>query len=116
MTNSNKDTVVITGTFTGIGRTSALLLDKQGYRVFAGVRTAKDSESLKQVSSGNLTPIIMDLTKAQEIKSTSEFVSLAIGNERLFALINNASAFNSAKEMKLEAVKQYCVSHLAKVE
>ncbi|MUL37902.1 SDR family NAD(P)-dependent oxidoreductase [Gloeocapsopsis dulcis] len=92
MTKSNKGAVVITGTSTGIGRATALLLDKQGYRVFAGVRTEKDGESLKQAASGNLTPIIMDITKAEDIKSASEFVSLAIGDQGLFALINNAYA------------------------
>jgi NAD(P)-dependent dehydrogenase (short-subunit alcohol dehydrogenase family) len=92
MTKSNKGAVVITGTSTGLGRATALLLDKQGYRVFAGVRTEKDAESLKQTTSGSLTPIIMDITKAEEIKSASEFVSLAIGDEKLFALINNAYA------------------------
>lgn len=90
MTNNNKGAVVITGTSTGLGRATALLLDKQGYQVFAGVRTEKDAESLKQAASGNLTPIIMDITKAEEIKSALEFVSLAIGDEGLFALINNA--------------------------
>jgi NAD(P)-dependent dehydrogenase (short-subunit alcohol dehydrogenase family) len=92
MNKSNKGSVVITGTSTGIGRATVLLLDKQGYRVFAGVRTEKDGESLKQAASGNLTPIIMDITKAEDIKSASEFVSLAIGDEGLFALINNAYA------------------------
>ncbi|MBE8964974.1 SDR family NAD(P)-dependent oxidoreductase [Nostocales cyanobacterium LEGE 12452] len=90
MTKSNKGSVMITGASTGLGRATALLLDKQGYRVFAGVRTEQDGESLKQAASENLTPIIIDITKAQEIKSASEFVSLALGNEGLFALINNA--------------------------
>ncbi len=90
MTKSNKGAVVITGTSTGLGRATALLLDKQGYRVFAGVRTDKDAESLKQAASGDLTPIIMDITKAEQIKSASEFVSFAVGDEGLFGLVNNA--------------------------
>ncbi|NDJ21070.1 SDR family NAD(P)-dependent oxidoreductase [Nostoc sp. B(2019)] len=90
MNNTNKGTVVITGTSTGLGRVTALLLAKQGYRVFAGVRTEKDAHSLKQAASGNLTPIIMDITNAEEIKSATEFVSLSVGDEGLFALINNA--------------------------
>jgi NAD(P)-dependent dehydrogenase (short-subunit alcohol dehydrogenase family) len=92
MTQRNKGAVLITGTSTGIGRAIALKLTEEGYRVFAGVRTEKDAESLKQAASGNLTPIIMDITKAEEIKSASEFVFLAIGDEGLFALINNAYA------------------------
>ncbi|MDZ8261488.1 SDR family NAD(P)-dependent oxidoreductase [Nostoc sp. ChiQUE01b] len=90
MNKSNKGAVVITGTSTGLGRATALLLDKQGYRVFAGVRTEKDAESLRQAASGNLTPIIMDITKTEQIKSALDFVSLAVGETGLFALINNA--------------------------
>ncbi|RAM48433.1 MAG: short-chain dehydrogenase [Hapalosiphonaceae cyanobacterium JJU2] len=90
MNQNHKGAVVITGTSTGLGRVTALSLAKQGYRVFAGVRTQKDAESLKQVAFGDLTPIIMDITKAEEIKSALEFVSLAVGDEGLLALINNA--------------------------
>ncbi|MBD2607330.1 SDR family oxidoreductase [Scytonema hofmannii FACHB-248] len=90
MTKSNKGAVVITGTSTGLGRAIALSLDKQGYRVFAGVRNEKDAQSLKEAASGNLTPIIMDITKPEEIKSAVEVVSLASGDEGLYALINNA--------------------------
>ncbi len=90
MTKSNKGNVFITGTSTGLGRATALLLDKEEYRVFAGVRTDKDAELLKQAASGDLTPIIIDITKAEQIKSAAEFISLASGNEGLFALINNA--------------------------
>lgn len=90
MTKSNKGAVVITGTSTGLGRATALLLDKRGYRVFAGVRTDKDAESLKQAASGNLTPIIMDVTKPEQIKSVSDFVSFAVGDEGIFGLVNNA--------------------------
>ncbi|PMB24625.1 SDR family NAD(P)-dependent oxidoreductase [Fischerella thermalis] len=92
MTKSNKGAVLITGTSSGLGRATALELSKQGYRVFAGVRTEKDAESLKQSACGDLTPIIMDITKAEQIKSALEFVSMATDDEGLFALINNAVA------------------------
>ncbi|MBW4506988.1 MAG: SDR family NAD(P)-dependent oxidoreductase [Scytonematopsis contorta HA4267-MV1] len=92
MTKSKKGAVVITGTSSGLGRATALLLDKQGYHVFAGVRTEKDAESLKQEASGFLTPIIMDITKQEQIQAASEFVSLAVGDEGLLGLVNNATA------------------------
>ncbi|WP_337885377.1 SDR family oxidoreductase [Fischerella thermalis] len=92
MLPSKKGAVVITGTSTGLGRATALKLAEQGYRVFAGVRREKDAELLKQAASGGLTPIIMDITKADQIQSASEFVSLAVGDEGLVGLINNAVA------------------------
>lgn len=90
MVQSQKGAVVITGTSTGVGRATALLLAKQGYRVFAGVRKDKDAESLKQATSGNLTPIILDVTKPEQIKSATELVSQIVGDEGLVGLVNNA--------------------------
>lgn len=108
MTKSNKGAVVITGTSTGLGRATALLLDKQGYRVFAGVRTEKDAESLKQAASGFLTPIIMDITKEEQIRAASEFVSLAVGDEGILGLVNNATAivFGPLECVPIEDVRE----------
>ncbi|MEH2382469.1 MAG: SDR family oxidoreductase [Nostoc sp.] len=90
MVQSQKGAVLITGTSTGVGQAAALLLDKKGYRVFATVRRQKDAESLKQEASENLTPILMDITKGEEIKFAAEIVSKAVGDEGLIGLVNNA--------------------------
>ncbi|WP_375497285.1 SDR family oxidoreductase [uncultured Nostoc sp.] len=86
----HKGAIVITGASTGVGRAAALMLDKKGYRVFASVRKEKDAESLKSDSSENLTPIFMDITKAEEIKSAADIVSKSIPDEGLVGLVNNA--------------------------
>lgn len=90
MNQKLKPAVVITGASTGVGRATALLLDKQGYQVFAGIRTKKDADSLKLNASNNLIPIILDVTKLEHIKSAVELVSLAIVDRGLIGLINNA--------------------------
>ncbi len=90
MNQKIKSAVVITGASTGVGRETALLLDKQGYQVFAGVRTKKDAESLKLNASSNLLPIILDVTKSEQIKSAVELISLTIVDRGLIGLINNA--------------------------
>ena len=43
MIDSNKQTLMITGASTGIGRACAIHFDRKGYKVFAGVR--KDSDA-----------------------------------------------------------------------
>ncbi len=58
-----KGAVVVTGASTGIGRATALHLDEQGYRVFAGVRKQADADSLKEEGSERLTPITIDVAK-----------------------------------------------------
>ncbi len=90
MVQKTKGAVVITGASTGVGRATALLLDKQGYQVFAGVRREEDAESLKLNASSNLIPIILDVTELEQIKSAAEIVSQAVGEKGLIGLVNNA--------------------------
>ncbi|MDZ7966944.1 MAG: SDR family oxidoreductase [Nostoc sp. DedSLP03] len=91
MVQREKGAVLITGTSTGVGRAAAILLEKQGYQVFATVRQAKDAESLRQeYKSGSLTPILMDVTKAEEIKFAADIVSKSVGDRGLVGLVNNA--------------------------
>jgi NAD(P)-dependent dehydrogenase (short-subunit alcohol dehydrogenase family) len=90
MNQKNKGAVVITGASTGVGRATALLLDKQGYQVFAGVRQEKDAELIKLSSSVNLIPVILDVTKIEQIKSAAEIVSSAVSEKGLVGLVNNA--------------------------
>jgi NADP-dependent 3-hydroxy acid dehydrogenase YdfG len=59
--------VLITGASTGIGKATALHLDRLELRVFASVRSAPDAESLRGESSGNLTPIQLDVTDQASI-------------------------------------------------
>jgi short-subunit dehydrogenase len=81
--------VLITGASTGIGKATALLLDKQGYIVFAGVRKPQDGDALKHGSGTKLQPIILDVANAEHIARSAEILVKA-GNGGLFAVINNA--------------------------
>ncbi|MEQ8558286.1 MAG: SDR family oxidoreductase [Henriciella sp.] len=82
-------TVVITGASTGIGRAAAEHLAGKGWRVFAGVRKHSDGEPLKQ-ASGNITPLILDVAKPDQVKAAVETVSKALGGKTLDGLVNNA--------------------------
>ena len=86
-------TVVITGASTGIGRASAEYLAGKGWKVFAGVRKHSDGEPLKQVSE-NITPLILDVTKPDQVKAGVEAVSKALEGGRLSGLVNNAGIAN----------------------
>ena len=81
--------VFITGSSTGIGRASALRLDKEGFQVFAGVRKSSDGDALKNASSGKLIPVILDVTESESIAKAVKTVSEETNGE-LYGLMNNA--------------------------
>ena len=89
VTNSARS-VIITGASTGIGEACALRLDRAGWRVFAGVRKDADGERLRQKASDRLTPVMLDVTDAQQIAAAKETVAAAVGETGLGGLVNNA--------------------------
>jgi NAD(P)-dependent dehydrogenase (short-subunit alcohol dehydrogenase family) len=91
MTASQKGAVLVTGTSAGIGRAIALLLDQSGYRVFAAVRREEDAVKLREEASGRLVPVLMDVTKPDQIAKAMKAIETALGpDDGLIALINNA--------------------------
>jgi len=83
-------TVVVTGASTGIGEACALRLDKDGWRVFAGVRKDADAQRLTSQASDRLTPIILDVTDQSQIDAAAKTVAAAVGAAGLQGLVNNA--------------------------
>ncbi|TQM36818.1 SDR family oxidoreductase [Pseudonocardia cypriaca] len=73
-------TVLVTGASTGIGRATALLLAREGFTVYAGVRKDIDGEAL----GPTVTPIKLDVTDAGQIADAVTRIG------RLDALVNNA--------------------------
>jgi NAD(P)-dependent dehydrogenase (short-subunit alcohol dehydrogenase family) len=86
---ASRQTTVITGASTGIGKATALFLDELGFKVFAGVRKDADGEALMQAASDRLTPILLDVTDADSVAAAVSTVAQATSG-KLFALINNA--------------------------
>ena len=85
-----KKAILITGASTGIGRACALHLDSIGFKVFAGVRREADGNALRENASARLTPVLIDVTDSESIKSALKFISGEMGNAGLAGLVNNA--------------------------
>jgi NADP-dependent 3-hydroxy acid dehydrogenase YdfG len=71
---------VVTGASTGIGRATALRLDADGGKVFAGVRREEDGEALQQGGSGGIEPLILDVTDAAQIGNAAGRVGEEVGS------------------------------------
>jgi NAD(P)-dependent dehydrogenase (short-subunit alcohol dehydrogenase family) len=87
---ANKSAVLVTGASSGIGRATALLLDRRGFQVFAGVRKQKDAEALQKEASHHLKPVFIDVTDNKMIISSMEIISRTVGEAGLAGLVNNA--------------------------
>jgi NAD(P)-dependent dehydrogenase (short-subunit alcohol dehydrogenase family) len=82
--------VVITGSSSGIGRACALMLDRNGFRVFAGVRKDADGDALRMAASESLTPVHIDVTDPASIRAMADKVKTDVGDAGLHGLVNNA--------------------------
>lgn len=82
--------VLVTGGSSGIGRATVLRLDAAGWRVFAGVRRDEDAEALLGPGSSRLTPLLLDITRPEQIAAAEEQIVDAVGAAGLDGLVNNA--------------------------
>ncbi|MFN3608200.1 MAG: SDR family oxidoreductase [Hyphomonas sp.] len=81
--------LLVTGASTGIGEAAARHMAARGWTVFAGVRSQKDADALLG-ATGDLRPIILDVTKPDQVAASVQTIGAALGNRRLAGILNNA--------------------------
>ncbi len=82
--------VLITGASTGIGRAAAHHFAANGWTAFAGVRSGQDAAALVDGTSGDLRPLILDVTRQDQVDAAATAIGAALGKRRLTGLVNNA--------------------------
>jgi NAD(P)-dependent dehydrogenase (short-subunit alcohol dehydrogenase family)/pimeloyl-ACP methyl ester carboxylesterase len=81
---------LVTGASSGIGRATALRLAAAGHHVYAGIRRTVDGDALvRDVTSGQLTPVILDVTNAEQIADAATLIARHTANG-LNGLVDNA--------------------------
>lgn len=97
--------VLITGASSGIGKTTAIKLAQNGFRVFAGVRKEEDKIAVEN-ENPNITGVFIDVTSQESIRNAFDEVKKVTDN--LYALINNAGiAYAGAVEcIPLESIQK----------
>ena len=80
--------VLVTGASSGIGAASALLLARNGYRVFAGVRRIDDGAKLVAEGGERIRPVVLDVTIEEQVTAAREHVEKECGS--LAGVVNNA--------------------------
>lgn len=89
-TESTMRSVLITGASTGIGEACALHLAARGWRVFAGVRRDEDGKALVSKTEHVIIPLILDVTKQEQIDGAVKTIEDTIGDVGLDGVLNNA--------------------------
>src|SRR6478736_3327020 len=89
--SDKKQTILVTGATSGIGRHAALYLSKRGHRVFASGRNEKALAALKTLpGAAALETVQLDVTDAASIARARETVHARTGGHGVDVLINNA--------------------------
>jgi NAD(P)-dependent dehydrogenase (short-subunit alcohol dehydrogenase family) len=82
--------VVVTGTSSGIGWGTAKVLIAHGFRVFGSVRKKTDAERLAAEFGSAFVPLVFDVTDEDAVGLAAARVGDALSGEKLFGLVNNA--------------------------
>ena len=95
----SKETVLITGASSGIGRETANTLIGEGYTVYAAARRLEKMDDLKGVGG---IPLKMDITKEDEVVTTVEQIKQKHGGVDI--LINNSgcAVYGAIEETTLD--------------
>lgn len=99
------DAVLVTGASTGIGHAIAMLLAKNGYAVYAGVRKEGDRERL-EAEHERIRPVILDVTVPADVARSMQTVREY--GDSLVGLVNNAgvAVAGPLEFLPLEALRQ----------
>src|SRR6266511_1647880 len=83
---------LVTGASSGIGRATALRLERAGWSVFAGVRDPAVGDALLGVTGGRgtLEPVLLDVTDQESIAATRTRIAKRVGAQGLRGLVNKA--------------------------
>ena len=81
---------IVTGGGSGIGEACAKRLSGMGWRVFAGVFDEAQRAHVEQSRLARVTPVLLDITKADQIAAAAHAMAAEVGERGLSGLVNNA--------------------------
>ena len=106
--NYDKNVAVVTGSSTGIGYETSLMLARNGFLTYATMRNLNKSESIKSIATKENLPIHikqLDVTDGTSVKNAVETISSETG--RIDILVNNAGyGLNGAfEDLAMDEIK-----------
>jgi NAD(P)-dependent dehydrogenase (short-subunit alcohol dehydrogenase family) len=83
-------TALVTGTSTGIGEACVARLAGHGWTVHAGVRRDEDGRRLAEQCTGDVRPVLLDVSDRDRMRRVVDDLASATGTTGLQGLVNNA--------------------------
>jgi NAD(P)-dependent dehydrogenase (short-subunit alcohol dehydrogenase family) len=106
--SANQRVAIVTGSSSGIGYATSLLLAKKGFYTYASVRGINESVSLQSIADAERLPlklIQLDVTDDSSIKAAVEKIVSEKG--RIDVLVNNAgyALFGAFEDLSMDEIK-----------
>jgi short-subunit dehydrogenase len=108
-TQDMKKLAVVTGSSTGIGYETAVLLARSGYQTYATMRDTKKSERLTEIAKSENLPLIIAQLDVNNDKSVKDAIDKILSEqERIDVIVNNAGygLFSPIEELSLDQIKE----------
>jgi NAD(P)-dependent dehydrogenase (short-subunit alcohol dehydrogenase family) len=107
--NYNKRVAVVTGSSSGIGLETALLLARSGFQTYATMRNLKKSQNITEIANIENLPLTVIQLDVDDDRSVKDAISqIVTENKRIDVLVNNAGygLFSPIEDVTLGQVKK----------
>jgi NAD(P)-dependent dehydrogenase (short-subunit alcohol dehydrogenase family) len=108
-TNYNKAVALVTGSSSGIGLETALLLARYGFETYATMRDLKKSKDITEIADAENLPLTVIQLDVDDDRSVKDAISpIVTENKRIDVLVNNAGygLFSPIEDVTLGQVKE----------
>jgi NAD(P)-dependent dehydrogenase (short-subunit alcohol dehydrogenase family) len=108
-TNYNRMVAVVTGSSSGIGLETALLLARSGFQTYATMRDLKKSKDVTEIANAENLPLTVIQLDVDYDRSVKDAISqIVTENKRIDVLVNNAGygLFSPIEDVTLRKVKE----------
>src|SRR5918996_1527421 len=103
-----KDVALVTGSSSGIGFETALLLARSGFHTYASMRNLEKSKNITEIANTEKLPLQVVQLDVNDDRSVKDAIDKIVAeNKRIDLLVNNAGygLFGSLEDLSIEEIK-----------